>query len=50
MDIITENKDILDSIAKTLIEKEKIDGKELLQLIAEIRPELVPKGAAEKVE
>jgi ATP-dependent Zn protease len=30
MDIITTNKDILDAIAKTLIEKEKIDGKALL--------------------
>ena len=30
MKLITENKDILDKIAKTLIETEKIDGIELL--------------------
>lgn len=30
MKLITENKDILDKIAKTLIESEKIDGIELL--------------------
>lgn len=50
MKLITENKDILDKIAKTLIESEKIDGIELLQLIESIRPELVPAGAKKKVE
>lgn len=47
---MTTNKDVLDAIAKTLIEKEKIDGNALLELIKDIRPELVPKGAVEKVE
>lgn len=49
MQIITENKDVLDQIAKTLIEKEKIDGGQLLTLIEDLRPQLVPKGAKEKV-
>jgi len=49
MEIITTNKDILDTIAKTLIEKEKIDGGELLDIIEGIRPELVPEGARETV-
>jgi|TARA_B110000285_G_C14562216_1_gene354005 cell division protease FtsH len=34
MEIMTTNKDILDAIAQQLIEKEKIDGKALLDLIA----------------
>ena len=50
MKLITENRDILDKIAKTLIESEKIDGIELLSLIEDIRPELVPEGAKAKVE
>lgn len=33
MDIITENKNILDAIAKELIENEKIDGKALIEII-----------------
>lgn len=49
MKLITENRDILDKIAKTLIETEKIDGIELLALIEGIRPELVPAGAKAKV-
>ena len=50
MKLITDNKDILDKIAKTLIESEKIDGTELLSIIGDIRPELVPEGAMAKVE
>lgn len=49
MKLITENKDILDKIAQTLIENEKIDGSELLNIIEGIRPELVPEGAKAKV-
>ena len=30
MKLLTENRDILDEIAKCLIEEEKIDGKQLL--------------------
>jgi len=50
MEIITTNRDVLDAIANTLIEKEKIDGNALLKLIGDMKPELVPKGAKEKVE
>ena len=50
MNIITENREVLDAIANTLIEKEKIDGNALLKLIGDINPDLVPKGAVEKVE
>jgi hypothetical protein len=32
-----------------LIEKEKIGGKELLDIISQVNPDLVPEGAAEKV-
>ena len=49
MQIMTENKDVLDAIAKSLIEKEKIDGGQLLTIIEKLRPELVPAGAKEKV-
>jgi ATP-dependent Zn protease len=33
MSLLTENKDILDAIAKILIDKEKITGIEMLDLI-----------------
>ena len=46
---ILENKEVLDQIAKTLIEKEKIDGGQLLTIIETLKPELVPAGAKEKV-
>ena len=49
MKIILENKEVLDQIAKTLIEKEKIDGGQLLTIIETLKPELVPAGAKEKV-
>lgn len=45
MNILVENKDVLDKVAKTLIEKEKIDGIDLLQLIKEVKPELVSSKA-----
>merc|ERR1712147_373907 len=49
MRIITENKEVLDAIANTLIEKEKIDGKALINLIGDMKPEIVPQGAKEKI-
>ena len=36
MKLLTDNKDLLDAIAKTLIEKEKIFGTEMLKLIHSI--------------
>jgi len=33
MQLLVDNRDALDEIAKVLIEKEKIDGKELLKII-----------------
>jgi ATP-dependent Zn protease len=38
---LTDNRNILDAIAKTLIEKEKITGVEMLQIIKQLKPELV---------
>lgn len=49
MKIITENRSILDQIAKTLIEKEKVNGMELLKIIQDIKPELVPEASVEKL-
>lgn len=50
MKILTENRQILDAIAKRLIEKEKISGTELLELIKSFNPELVDMEAMKKVE
>jgi cell division protease FtsH len=33
MKLLTQNRDVLDLVAKTLIEKEKITGTEMLQII-----------------
>ena len=49
MQIMTENRDILDKIASELIEKEKINGIELLNIIGDIKPELIPAGSAKKL-
>lgn len=49
MDIICQNRDILDAIAKQLIENEKMDGKDLIDLIYRIKPDLVPSKTREKV-
>jgi hypothetical protein len=46
---LTENRDALDEIAKVLIEKEKIDGKELLNIIKTINPDLVSEQAMDAV-
>lgn len=42
---MTENRTILDQIAMALIEKEKINGLELLKIIEDAKPELIPAGA-----
>lgn len=49
MKLLTDNRDVLDEIAKVLIEKEKINGKELLNVIKSIRPELVTEKAMSAV-
>merc|ERR1719454_926345 len=41
MSILTENRDVLDAIAKILIEEEKINGKQLLETIKNINPNLI---------
>lgn len=41
MELLTDNRDLLDLIAKTLIEEEKINGTQLLQLIKGLKPDLV---------
>ena len=41
MELLTTNRNILDAIATRLIEKEKIDGIEMLELIKGINPDLV---------
>ena len=50
MQLLTDNRDVLDEIAKYLIEEEKIDGKQLLQLIKNIKPELVTQKAFDAIE
>ena len=49
MSILLENKDVLDKIAKILIEKEKISGTELLDIIRSQKPELVTKEIYEAI-
>lgn len=50
MQLLTDNRDILDAVAKTLIEEEKIDGKQLLTLIKNMKPELVTDKAMKAIE
>lgn len=49
MQLLTENRDVLDQIAKILIEKEKINGKELLEVIKSANPNLVSEKALDAV-
>jgi cell division protease FtsH len=49
MKILTENRDVLDMLAKLLIEKEKISGVEMLQEIKKLKPELIKEDAIQKV-
>ena len=50
MSILTENHDVLEAVANLLLEKEKINGLELIELIRGMRPELVPSSTMVKVE
>ena len=50
MHLLLDNKNILDAIAKTLIEKEKITGIEMLDLIKQIKPDLVSDDAIKAVK
>lgn len=50
MQLLTDNRDVLDAIAKCLIEEEKIDGKQLLQLVKKIKPSLVTEKTMEAIE
>lgn len=50
MQLLTDNRDLLDAVAKTLIEEEKIDGKQLLTLIKNMKPELVTDKAMKAIE
>lgn len=49
MQLLSDHKEVLDAIAKRLIEKEKIDGNEMLVLIKEINPTLISEAAVKKV-
>jgi len=49
MKLLTDNKDLLDAIAKTLIEKEKISGTDMLKLIQSMKPDLVSQDTLAKV-
>lgn len=50
MQLLVDNKNILDAIANRLIEKEKIDGNEMMALIKEINPSLVSDQAIARVK
>jgi len=50
MNLLTENRDVLDEIAKILIEEEKIDGKQLLNLVKRVRPDLVSEKAMKAID
>ena len=50
MKLLTENRDVLDEIAKMLIAEEKIDGKQLLTLIKNIKPEIVTEKAMDAID
>jgi len=50
MTLLTENKDVLDAVAKSLIENEKIDGIKLLETIRNIRPSLVEDKALDAIK
>lgn len=50
MALLVDNKDVLDLIAKTLIEEEKINGIQLLDLIKGLKPELIADSAMDAVK
>ena len=45
LSLLTENRDVLDEIAKILIKEEKINGKQLLEVIQKVKPGLLPEKA-----
>lgn len=50
MELLTENRDVLDKIAMTLIEEEKINGVQLIEIINGVKPNLVADSAMEAVK
>ena len=44
--MLIENRDVLDAIANMLVEKEKINGAQMLELIQRIKPQLNKKELA----
>ena len=48
--MLSENRDVLDKIAVTLLEKEKITGSELLKVVDSVNPDLISKETTKKVE
>ena len=50
MKLLTDNRDVLDEIAKVLIEEEKIDGKQLLEIMKKVNPDLVSEKAMDAIE
>ena len=49
MELLTTNRDVLDTVAMALIEKEKISGTQMLELIKQVNPKLVTQDALDKV-
>jgi len=47
MNLLTENKDVLDKIAQKLIDSESMTGIELFDLIYKEKPELIGSGQME---
>ena len=50
MNLLTEHRDLLDAIANTLIEKEKIDGTQMLNIIKDLKPNLVSEEALQRAK
>lgn len=50
MQLLMEHKDLLDKIASSLIEKEKMDGNEMLDLIKSMKPWLISDDVIIKVQ
>lgn len=50
MKLLTENRDVLDLIANTLIKEEKITGTQMLSKIRDIRPDLITEKQIAKVQ
>jgi len=49
MKLLTEHRDLLDAIAKTLIEKEKMTGTEMMEIIKQMKPYLVSDKTMQRV-